>query len=51
MTIGYAATGYDVNMDYLQGQKMSCVAFDKVLAELAEQQASFDDVMDRIEEN
>ncbi len=51
MTIGYAETGYDVHMDYLQGQKLTYVAVDALLAGLTEQQASFDDVMAAIEEN
>ena len=51
MTIGYAATGYDINMGYLQGQKTSYVAFDKVIGRLAENKASFDEVMAAIQDN
>ncbi len=51
MTIGYAATGYDVHMDYLQNQKTSYVAFDKVVDQLAESKATFDDVMAAIQDN
>ena len=51
MTIGYAATGYDINMEYLQNQKASYVDFDKVIGQLAENKASFDEVMAAIQDN
>ncbi len=51
MTIGYAETGYDVHMDYLQNQKLSYVAFDRMLSDMAASQASFDDVMAAVAEN
>lgn len=51
MTIGYAQTGYTIRMDYLQQQKLSYVAMDVKLGELAAQNATFDDVMAAIQEN
>lgn len=53
MTIGYATTGYDTAFNILSKQKMSYVAFDKIIANLKESNSdiTFEDVMPLIEEN
>ena len=49
MTIGFATTAYDTHFDYLQSQKISFTDFDKVIAELRDSKASFEDTLKQIE--
>ncbi len=49
MTIGYAETGYSVNMDYLQSQKLSYVAVDALISQM--EAPTFEDALALINEN
>ena len=49
MTIGFATTAYDTHFGYLQNQNVSYEDFDKVVAELRENQGTFEDALARIE--
>lgn len=49
LTVGFAATAYDTHFDYLQNQTISFTDFDKVIADLREKGASFEDALTAIE--
>ncbi len=50
MTIGFATTAYDTHFQYLANQKTSFTAFDDVIAQLKENNATFDQAMEKVEE-
>lgn len=50
MTIGFATTAYDTHFQYLQNQKTSFTAFDDVIAQLKENNATFEDALAKVEE-
>lgn len=49
LTIGFAATAYDTHFNYLQNQNISFADFDKVINDLREGGASFEDALAAIE--
>ncbi|MDD3410861.1 MAG: alkaline phosphatase [Eubacteriales bacterium] len=49
MTIGFATTAYDTHFDYLTHQTISFTDFDKTIAALRDNGASFEDAMAEIE--
>lgn len=51
LSLGYALTKYTIHMEYLQHQKMSYVAMDALLADLIAKQATFDEIMQAIQDN
>ena len=50
MTIGFATTAYETHFQYLANQKISFTAFDDVIAELKENNATFEDALAKVEE-
>ncbi len=49
MTIGFATTAYETYFQYLANQKISFTAFDDVIAELKENNATFEDALAKVE--
>ncbi len=49
MTIGFATTAYETHFQYLANQKISFTAFDDVIAELKENNATFEDALAKVE--
>ncbi|MGN0773981.1 MAG: alkaline phosphatase, partial [Candidatus Ventricola sp.] len=49
MTIGFATTAYDTHFTYLTKQTISFTAFDEVIAQLREKNATFEDAMAQVE--
>ena len=50
MTIGFAATAYDTHFDYLAHQTMSFEDFDKEIAQMRQDKATFEDALAKIQE-
>ena len=50
MTIGFAATAYDTHFDYLTHQTMSFEDFDKEIAQMRQDKATFEDALAKIQE-
>ncbi len=50
MTIGFAATAYETHFAYLQNAKVSYQEFDKVIADMRANKATFEDALKAIEE-
>ncbi len=50
LSVGYAGTGYSTYLDVLENQKMSGTAYDSIVGELVEKEASFEEVLVSIEE-
>ncbi|MDD4080077.1 MAG: alkaline phosphatase [Eubacteriales bacterium] len=51
LSLGYAATGYDIDLELLRRQTMSFEAFDRVVADLRAKEAGFDEVLKAITRN
>ncbi|MGN0741521.1 MAG: alkaline phosphatase [Candidatus Fimadaptatus sp.] len=49
MTLGFAATAYDMHFPYLANQLVSCERFDWEIEQMREQNATFEDAMAQVE--